>query len=331
LKALYICGSVNQTRMMYQISLQLPQFESYFTPYYCEGFLKLVQKTGLLDFTVLGGRFAHLTRRFLRQRGVRLDPEGKRGPYDLVVTCSDLLVPNNVLGSRLVLVQEGMTDPETLAFHLVRHLRLPRWLASTSTTGLSNLYDVFCVASEGYRNLFVRKGVREQKIRVTGIPNFDDCERFLHNDFPYRDYVLVATSDLRETYRFENRQRFIEMANQIARGRQIIFKFHPNEDWDRARAEVRRYAPGALTFDTGNTDHMVANCSALVTRYSSVAYVALALGKPVYSEIPTRELQRLMPIQNGGMSAQNIAAECLSLFGLTTLDTPIQQQNPLAA
>jgi hypothetical protein len=272
-----------------------------------------------------------LTHRFLYERAVRLDPGGRRGPYDLVVTCSDLLVPNNVQGSRLVLVQEGMTDPETLAYHLVRHLRLPRWLASTATTGLSNLYDVFCVASAGYRDHFIQKGVRKEKIRVTGIPNFDDCKGYLQNDFPHRHYVLVATSDLRETYRYENRPRFIETANRIARGRPLIFKFHPNENAERAQAEVERYSPGALTFSTGNTDHMVANCSALVTRYSSVAYVAVALNKPVYSEIPLRELQRLMPIQNGGISARNIAAECLGLFGLSALDTPVEQQNPLAA
>ncbi|MGH8626166.1 MAG: hypothetical protein ACREYC_13170, partial [Gammaproteobacteria bacterium] len=165
-----------------------------------------------------------------------------------------------------------------------------------------------------YRDLFVKKGVRREKTRVTGIPNFDDCRSFVDNDFPHRDYVLAATSDRREVYRYENRRRFIDKVNRLARGRPIVFKFHPNEDHDRARREVERYSPGALMFKDGNTDHMIANCTTLVTRFSSVVFVALALGKEVHAEVPTEELKRLLPLQNGGRSAANIAAECLSLL-----------------
>jgi len=313
MKALFICGSPNQTKMIYQIARHLPQFDAYFTPYYGEGFLRLLQRVGMLDFTVMGGNFLKQTLRYLEARGAAFDYEGRKGPYQLVVTCSDLVVPNNVLGSKLVLVQEGMTDPETLMFYLVKKFRLPRWFAFTSTTGLSDAYDIFCVASQGYKELFMRKGVKGEKIRVTGIPNFDDCLRFLENDFPYRDYVLVATSDRRETYKYENRPRFVQKANQIANGRALIFKFHPNENAERARREVERYSPGARCFADGNTDHMIANCCALVTRFSSVAYVALALGKELHSDLAVEELRRLMPIQNGGRSAANIARECLRL------------------
>ncbi|MGH2373714.1 MAG: hypothetical protein ACRDIC_09635 [bacterium] len=301
--------------MVHQVARQLPQFEAYFTPYYGDGFIKLVWRTGLLDFTVMGGKFLQLTLKYLETHRLALDLEGGRGPYDLVVTCSDLIVPRNILGPKLVLVQEGMTDPETLAFHLVKALKLPRWIAQTAATGLSDLYDIFCVASDGYRDLFIRKGVRPDKIRVTGIPNFDDCASFLGNDFPHRDYVLVATSDRRETYHYENRKRFIQKANGIADGRRIIFKFHPNENAARARREVERYSPAALSFSDGNTDHMIANCEALVTRFSSVVYVAAALGKEVHCDLPADEVKRLLPLQNGGRSAANIANECLALFG----------------
>ncbi len=314
MRALYICGSLNQTQMMYRISLELPELEAYFTPYYCDGWLRLVRQTGLLDFTVMGGRFLAQSLAFLEAQGVRLDPEGARGPYDLVLTCSDLVVPKNIQGSRLVLVQEGMTDPENLSYHLVTKLRFPRWLAHTAATGLSDAYDIFCVASEGYRNLFIAKGVRPDKIRVTGIPNFDHCAAFLNNDFPHRDYVLVATSDRRETYKYEDRRAFIKRAQRIADGRQIIFKLHPNEEPVRARCEVERYAPGALCFNEGDAAHMTANCSALITRFSSVAYVAVALGKEVHSDIPRARLEHLLPLQNGGRSAANIAAQCLTLF-----------------
>jgi hypothetical protein len=314
MKALFVCGSLNQTKMMYQISQHLRQFDVYFTPFFCDGPGRWVQKSGALDFTVLGGRFVKQTMRFLNERGVQFDFEGKSRRYNLVVTCSDLIVPRRIRNSKLVLVQEGMTDPENLAYHLVRTLKLPRWLAQTSTTGLSDLYDIFCVASDGYRDLFADKGVRREKIRVTGIPNFDHCEAYLDNDFPHRDYVLVATSDMRETFKYENRRKFIEKAQRIADGRPLIFKFHPNEEPRRAGHEVERFAPGALHYSEANTDHMIANCQTLVTRYSSVVYVAAALGKEIHCDLPQETLHRLLPMQNGGSSARNIAAECLKLF-----------------
>ena len=38
------------------------------------------------------------------------------------------------------------------------------------------------------------------------IPNFDNCRQYLDNDFPYQHYVLVCTSDARDTLKFENRK-----------------------------------------------------------------------------------------------------------------------------
>jgi hypothetical protein len=322
MKALFVCGSLNQTKMMYEISRHLPQFDSYFTPYFCDGLGRVVQRSGALDFTVLGGRFMRRTLDFLNAQGVAFDYEGRDRNYDLVVTCSDLIVPRRIRNTKLVLVQEGMTDPENLAFHLVKMLRLPRWMAQTSTTGLSDLYDIFCVASEGYRDLFIGKGVRPEKLRVTGIPNFDHCDAYRDNDFPHRDFVLCATSDMRETFKYENRAKFIEKARRIADGRPLIFKFHPNENPQRAGAEVERYAPEALYFSEANTDHMIANCEALVTRYSSVVYVAAALGKEIHSDLPPETLRRLLPVQNGGTSGRNIAEECLRLFEVGAAPKP---------
>jgi hypothetical protein len=239
----------------------------------------------------------------------KLKPDigGRDRHYELVITCSDLIIPRNILNSKIILVQEGMTDPENIMYHLVKTVKLPRWLASTSMTGLSHNYDYFCVASEGFKNLFINKGVDERKIIVTGIPNFDNCEQYLNNDFPYRGYVLAATSDSRETYKIENRKKFIYKVNEIAKERQIIFKLHPNELTERAKEEINKYSPGAIVFSKGNTEHMVANCSSLVTKYSSCAFVGLALGKEVYSEFSIEELKRLLPLQNGGKSAFNIS------------------------
>jgi hypothetical protein len=314
-RVLFICGSINQTRQLHQVAIQMPGVDASFSPYYCDGILELIRRTGILDSTILGDKLKDRCLAYLRTYDLDVDYRGTRGPYDLVVTCSDLIVPRNIRRTPCVLVQEGMTDPENLAYHIVRRLRfLPLWLASTSTTGLSGLYDRFCVASDGYRDLFTRKGADPESIVVTGIPNFDDCARFLKNDFPLKHFVLVCTSDMRETFKFENRKRFIRKAVRIAGGRQILFKIHPNENLSRAEREVRRYAPGALVYTSGNTEEMIANCDVLITRYSTTVYVGLALGKECYSDFDMNELRRMVPLQNR-RAAHNIAGVCSRLLG----------------
>ena len=231
-----------------------------------------------------------------------------------MVTCSDVYVQKNIRDNRIVLVQEGITDPETFAFRLVTRFRfLPLWLAGTAATGLSDAYRKFCVASEGYRDFFIRKGARAVKIVVTGIPNFDDCGRYRANNFPHHHYVLVCTSPLREVFRGEDREAFIRQAVAIAGGRQLIFKLHPNENARRATREISRYAPGATVFTTGSAEEMIANCDVLITRYSSTAFVGLALGKETHSDFDMDELRRLTPVQNGS-AALNIAKVCRQLL-----------------
>lgn len=301
---------MNQTTQMHQIAHELPEYDRWFSPYYADGIVGWAARVGLTDSTILGRRHRTRCLKYLRDNGLQIDEGGTRGGYDLIVTCSDLIVSRNQRRSRLVLVQEGMTDPEGPAYQLVRRLNfLPRWLASTAAAGLSDAYEVFCVASEGYRDLFIRKGVRPEKLIVTGIPNFDNCARFLINDFPHRHYVLVCTSDTRETFGFENRKKTILEAVRIAKGRQLIFKLHPNERVDRATREVRRWAPGALVYPTGRTEEMIANCDVLITRFSTTVYVGLALGKEVYSEFDVDELRAMTPLQNAS-AAKNIASVC---------------------
>ena len=110
--------------------------------------------------------------------------------------------------------------------------------------------------------------------------NFDNVEQVRHNSFPHHGYVLVATSDLRETYTPDNRRKFIARCTEIAAGRPLIFKLHPNEKLPRAVDEIKQYAPpGTLVYTEGNTDHMIANCAELITQYSTVVYVGLGLGQ----------------------------------------------------
>ena len=300
---------------MHQISIHLSDCDSYFTPFYGDGLIKWMCDKGMLDFTVMGGNFRRQTDNHMKRHGLKVDFRGSTNHYDLVVTCQDLIVPKNIRKKRIVLVQEGMTDPENFAYHLVKHLKLPRYLASTAATGLSHRYSRFCVASDGYRDHFIKKGVKPESLVVTGIPNFDNVTRYMDNDFPYRNFALVATSDARETFKFDNRLRFIRQAIVHAGGKPLIFKLHPNERYDRAAKEIGKCAPEALIFQEGDINPMIANCDVLITQYSSVSYIGLALGKEVHSYFDPDELKRLLPIQNNGQSSRNIAEVCKGLLG----------------
>lgn len=313
-RILFICGSMNQTTQMHQIAAHLGQYEQAFTPFYCDGLDELFRRMGWMEFTIIGDKLASRCRRYLQEHGLPLDYRGRNGPYDLVLTCSDVYMQQNIRRRPVVLVQEGITDPETFSYRLVTRLRfLPRWLAGTAATGLSDAYRTFCVASEGYRDFFVRKGARADKIAVTGIPNFDACDRYRTNTFPHWNYVLVCTSPLREIFRGEDREAFIRRAVAIAAGRALIFKLHPNEKAKRAISEIAKLAPGALVFTSGSAEEMIANCDVLITRFSSTAFVGLALGKETYSDVDLNQMRRLMPVQNG-CAAGNIAAVCRALL-----------------
>jgi hypothetical protein len=317
---LFICGSLNQTTMMHQISRRLNGYNAFFSPFYADGFLKLLSKLGLLDFTILGKQHRNSTERYLRKEGLAIDYGGGSQNYDLMVTGTDLIVQKNIRGKRLILVQEGIMEAETLTYQLVRRLGLPRFLANTAATGLSDAYDIFCVASPGYRDLFIRKGIKPKKMVVTGIPNFDDVNAFKDNNFPYHNFVLVATSPLRESFRPDDRKQFIQWAKEIANGRQMIFKLHPLERIPRACLEIKRYAPDAIVYWNGNANHMIANCEVLVTQYSSVTFVGLALGKQVNSLLNLDEARALLPIQNNGASANNIARICETVVHMPVRD-----------
>jgi hypothetical protein len=305
---------MNQTTQMHQISGHLSQYEQVFSPYYCDGIDEIYRRLGLMEFTIIGHKLANRCRKYLEEHRLAIDYQGRNGPYDMVLTCSDVYLQRNIRSNKVVLVQEGITDPETFAFRLVTRFRfLPLWLAGTAATGLSNAYQYFCVASEGYRDFFVRKGARPEKIAVTGIPNFDDCQRYRNNTFPHRNYVLVCTSPLREVFRGEDRAAFLRKTVAIAAGRPLIFKLHPNENATRAIREIETYAPGAKVFTTGCAEEMIANCDVLVTRFSSTAFVGLALGKETYSDFDMNEMRRLMPVQNRS-AAPNIANVCQRLL-----------------
>jgi hypothetical protein len=308
---LFICGSLNQTTQLHAISRAMSGITAYFTPFYGSRLATLLRGLGLLEMSIAGNKLRARCLRYLNRHQLDVDFDGRAGGYELVVNCTDVLLPSNLRGTPMVVVQEGMVDPPNWAWAVVRHFpqHSPRWLCGTTATGLSGKYERFCVASRGYRELFMARGASAERVVVTGIPNFDDFARFQHNDFPRHGYALVCTSDARETFKPHDRDAFIRRARDIAAGRELIFKLHPNEQVTRARREIARLVPEAAVFSEGPTEAMIANCSVLVTEWSSVAFAGLALGKEVHSSWPIAELQRLLPEQNRS-AARRIADVC---------------------
>lgn len=313
-KILFITGSMNQTLQMHQIASELPGYDCWFSHIFTDSKLGnfLINKTSLLNGTILGKSFRLRSEIYLKSYGLQIDYTARINDYDLVVYCSELVVPARMRICRTVWVQEGMVDKYTLLSSIVKTLRLnPALCGNTSLNGSLNSCDVYCAASEGYKRYFSQKGTNANKIVVTGMPNYDNLEQYRINDFPYRDYVMVATTDMRETFRYENRPAFIKKAVKIANGRQLLFKLHPNENYKRAEAEIKLHAPaGTLIYQKGNTNEMIANCAELITQYSTVVYTGIALGKKVHSWFKVNELKQLTPVQNGGASAYHIATVC---------------------
>jgi hypothetical protein len=311
-KILFLVGSINQTSQMHQIASELSEYDCYFSQIYSHHpIVQFALRKGMLEGTVLGGKLKQKADEYLADHHLKNDYGAlqHQGQYELAVLCSDLIVDKGLRHIKTVFVQEGMTDPYTKLAKLVHRLGLPPFLAkNTSLNGGNNVCDIYCAASEGYKEQFAQLGTDKQKIFVTGIPNYDNIDAYRYNDFPHHHYVLVATSDIRETFRTDDREAFIKRCVRIAAGRQLIFKLHPNEVKERAVDEIKKWAPAdTLIFTEGNTAHMIANCDELITQFSTVVYTGIVLGKKVHSYFDLNDLYRKVPLQNGGQSAANIA------------------------
>jgi hypothetical protein len=313
-KILFITGSINQTTQMQQIAKHLPEYDCWFSQIFVDSpiYQWLIDNTELLNRTVVSGQFKENSERYCRQYALQMDYKGVQNRYDLVVYCSDMIIPDRMLQTKTLWVQEGMIDEYNQISKVVKKLRLPPYLAvGTSLNGASNICDVYCAASEGYKKRFASIGTDAHKILATGIPNFDNAQQYQQNDFPLHDFVLVATSDNRECFRKENRPAFIKECVEKAAGRTLVFKLHPNEILERAVSEIKQHAPKeTLIYTSGDLNPMIANCSEFITQYSSAVYVGMALGKKVHSYFDMDELRNQLPIQNKGKSAQNIAQVC---------------------
>ena len=100
-KILFICGSMNITTQMQQIAAELPEYEKCFTPFYADGFIKILNKLNLVEFTIIGDKRAGECYRYLESQGLAIDYGGTQHNYDLVVTCSDLVLQLDWLSLRI--------------------------------------------------------------------------------------------------------------------------------------------------------------------------------------------------------------------------------------
>jgi hypothetical protein len=322
---LCVVGSRNQTSQLHQISEYLKEdYNVFYTQIFGESyFYKLVAEAGFLDNTVLGrdSSFTKSSQEYIREHNLDYDYRGmsKGIQYDLAMLSTDLIVPSSFKKIKTIWVQEGMIDPINNFAKLVKRLKLPTYTtANTSLNGTSNLADIYCAMSPGYKNYFSELGTSKEKILVTGVPNFDDIDALKNTSYHESGFVLVATSDIRELGGNDDRHFLINKCIDIAKGKKIIFKPHPNENLERVKSEIYSLIPDATIITEPIIDQLIANCDTLVTQLSSCVYIGLILGKKVYSYFPMDDLESKKPIQNGGTSAKlisEIAQEFLEFNG----------------
>ena len=88
-KALFVCGSFNQTTQMQRIAEALPDehFDKWFAAAYANGVIERCRRWGLVEWTILGYRLSARGMEHLEQSGAKLDDRGRSRSYDLVFLC----------------------------------------------------------------------------------------------------------------------------------------------------------------------------------------------------------------------------------------------------
>ena len=313
-RCLFLCTTRYNASALRRVAEALPELDCWFSPFYSSSTAsyQLMNRLGIVAKTPLSPKFQQSVIQGMRSLELPLDI-GARNNYDLVVLGNDFYMPQNLRHtSPKVLVQEGWLWPYHWRRRLSTMMRLPPITAGANGSGLSCDYDYFCVASASYHDALASSGVPQERLVVTGLPMLDDVCRELNpliNETSELNYVLLATHPGREYFEGERRHQLLRRARYIAAGRPIIVKLHPHEKESRARNEIERWLPEARISEEGDIRPLIANCSALVTTYSTVSFYALLIGKPVFSSYRSTDIAKLLPEQNGEAS-HRIAAVC---------------------
>ena len=161
----------------------------------------------LLEFTIIGAKLAERCEQVPARRGSRhrLPADGA----DLTISWSRAPMSSSRRTSDATgscWCRKASPIRRTATFRLVqRHRSLPLWLAGTAATGLSDAYRAFCVASDGYRDLFIAQGREGGKDRRHRHPELRQLRALSRQRICAPALVLVCTSPLREIFRREDR------------------------------------------------------------------------------------------------------------------------------
>jgi len=79
----------------------------FFTPYYGDIILNLARKLNLTESSVIGHKLSLRCLNYLQEHRLPVDLKGRSNDYDLVVTCSDLIIPSNIRKRKLFWCRKG--------------------------------------------------------------------------------------------------------------------------------------------------------------------------------------------------------------------------------
>ena len=107
-KILFITGSINQTTQMHQIANELPEFDCWFSQLFTDNTTlnTIINKTTLLSGTVLSTKFRLISEEYLQKHALQIDFRAQKNKYDLVVFCTDLIVPPRMRNIKTIFRQQ---------------------------------------------------------------------------------------------------------------------------------------------------------------------------------------------------------------------------------
>jgi hypothetical protein len=164
---LFICGSPQQAEELHRVAVELGDCRVWFTPYYGGLTLTVLRELGLLERTVAGKGPGERCLAYLRSQHLPIDLDGRRGRYDLIVSTSDLPLPPNAHGQRVVVVGSSSRERTVAAERLV--WRVAQRMSSWLTTDPAEVDCRICVVGDDDREFFLDLGVPRHRIVVTGL------------------------------------------------------------------------------------------------------------------------------------------------------------------
>jgi len=310
-KCLFVCLTAYNTTILKHVADELKDWDCWFTPiFYNDDIVVKIAKIFGVFKRALESQKKTIEK--MHQLCVNIDFEAKQ-TYDIIVLGNDFYIPEKLNRFQpKVLVQEGWLWPYGIKRWLVANTFLPVIFAGASGSGLSKSYEFYCVASDKYKELGIKSGIPKEKIKVTGLPTLDSLlSTYKQNNISKQrdEFVLLTTHPGREYFEGENRKKLLLKTRKIANKRPIIVKLHPNENINRAKKEISFWLPEAKVLINNDVNQLIADCSVLITTYSTTIYYALLLGKEVYCDYPIEKVKEFLPIQNG-VSAKKIADIC---------------------